>query len=244
MPNEPDPIPIIKLENAKRQYDQAGIEYPESIEDIDPTVALRPKLYSLDPASAEVGGDDFVLSLVGNYFTPDSVIVFNGGDEPTTKENDGLLTTIVRPSTASGPITVPILVRTGEFETDPLNFSFVEAVVPPEPEVPPEVPPPEEGGEEPPEEPEVLSEEDGEEQRAFPLGPFTISKIEDHPDGISLIVDGDIQAEDTVVIEATGNSTMNGTFLVSSVEDGMVIVDNTNVLEIPIENRGRLTVVS
>lgn len=89
-----------------------------------PEVPAGPTLMSLAPNTAVVGGDDFVMTLTGTGFTADSVIVFNGGDEPTTMNSDTELTTIVDPATASGPITVPVLVRTGGVETAPLDFTF------------------------------------------------------------------------------------------------------------------------
>ena len=70
-----------------------------------------PVVTALDPAGAEVGGPDVTLRVVGAGFDPAAIIVFGGGDEPTTWVADGEVTTIVRPSTASGPVAVDVTVR-------------------------------------------------------------------------------------------------------------------------------------
>src|SRR5262245_26001761 len=84
-----------------------------------------------------------------------------------------------------------------------------------------------------------------EPERTFPMGPFTINRIEDHPGGISvLVVEGDIRVGDTVLIEATGNTSINGQYPVLEVNGLTVVVDNPVVLTSPIDAKGRLTVVS
>jgi hypothetical protein len=67
----------------------------------------------------------------GGGFTEESVIVWNGGDEPTTYVSKSALTTGVKPSTASGPITIPVTVRNGELTAaETVDFSFTEPVAP------------------------------------------------------------------------------------------------------------------
>jgi hypothetical protein len=83
------------------------------------------------PNTAEVGGPDLTVTVSGSGFTPESVIVWNGGDEPTTFLNKSTLTTTVKPSTASGPVTVPITVRNGELTSvEAVNFTFIAPSVP------------------------------------------------------------------------------------------------------------------
>lgn len=90
-----------------------------------------PHLTELDPDTAVVGGDDLVMHVRGTGFTPQSVIVFNGGDERTTYVSATELTTIVKPSTASGPWTVPVTVRNPYAPvSDPRDFTFTEPVAP------------------------------------------------------------------------------------------------------------------
>lgn len=64
------------------------------------------------------------LGIGGSGFTSESVIYFNGGAEPTTLVSDTVVTTIVKPSTASGPWTVPVWVQNGESKSNELSFSF------------------------------------------------------------------------------------------------------------------------
>jgi hypothetical protein len=71
-----------------------------------------------------IGSDDFVLEVQGRNFYVTSVIVFNGGDEPTTLKSETKVTTIVKPSLVSNPITVPIEVRNGEYVSNSLMFEF------------------------------------------------------------------------------------------------------------------------
>jgi hypothetical protein len=77
------------------------------------------------PISATVGGPDVTLHVYGTGFTAETVILFNLGEEPTTYLDSTEVTTLVKPSTASGPATVPVSV-VGAAATVP--FSFEAAV--------------------------------------------------------------------------------------------------------------------
>lgn len=89
--------------------------------------AAPPVLTSISPATAVVGDADFTMTAQGSGFTADSVIVFNDGEEPTTFVSDTELTTIVMPSTASGAVVVPVLVRNADGDSDPQDFTFTAA---------------------------------------------------------------------------------------------------------------------
>jgi predicted flap endonuclease-1-like 5' DNA nuclease len=86
-------------------------------------------LEQLSPAEAVVGGEDVVLNCRGTGFDENSVIVFNAGDEPTTFVSKNVVTTVVKPSLASGALTVPVQIRNSSSGaiTEPLDFSFTEA---------------------------------------------------------------------------------------------------------------------
>lgn len=84
-------------------------------------------LAAIDPTTAEVGAADLTLTVTGTGFGPDSVIVFNGGEEETTIVSDTQLTTIVKPSTASGAVAVPVWVRSGGEDSASIDFTFTEA---------------------------------------------------------------------------------------------------------------------
>lgn len=91
-----------------------------------------PTVSALDPNSAEVGSRGIIMKVTGTNFTPNSRIVFNGGEEQTTFVSATELRTLVRPWTASGPWTVPVTVRTEGRESGPVNFSFTEPPAPDE----------------------------------------------------------------------------------------------------------------
>jgi hypothetical protein len=94
-----------------------------------PEIAGDPILTSLDPATAEVGSADTTLRCIGLNFTESSIIIFNSGEEPTTFVSSTEITTGLKPSTASGPYTVPVSVRSGEVYSNPVDFTFTAAPV-------------------------------------------------------------------------------------------------------------------
>jgi len=96
----------------------------------EPEPGFEPTLDAIDPVEAEISGADVTLTCTGTNFTETSVIVFNGGPEPTTFVSDTELTTIVRPSTASVAGDFPVLVQQGSFQTAPVDFTFTEPVTP------------------------------------------------------------------------------------------------------------------
>jgi hypothetical protein len=90
----------------------------------DGTAPVPPVLQYLDPATAEVGSADITLTCNGTGFSDTSVIVFNGGDEPTTFISATQISTGVKPSTASGPAVVPVEVRGPGGTSASKNFEF------------------------------------------------------------------------------------------------------------------------
>ena len=87
-------------------------------------------LTSLNPTSAAMSDPDFTLECIGSGFTEQSVIVFNGGDEPIVFVNHSKITTIVKPSMVGTPVSVLVQVREGNHTTDGLPFEFTEATTP------------------------------------------------------------------------------------------------------------------
>lgn len=88
---------------------------------------LNPVISSLSPATAVVGGADLTLTVAGSGFNSGSVILFNGGAEATTFVDSGSLTTIVKPSLASGAGSVPVAVRNGSATSNEKPFVFTAA---------------------------------------------------------------------------------------------------------------------
>lgn len=88
------------------------------------------------------------------------------------------------------------------------------------------------------------------EGRSLPIGPTNLLRVEDVDTGIALYVPqgSDIQIGDTVLVEATGNTGVNGSYEVLSVsndaDEMAVVVDNTYELAAPIEAKGRVTVTA
>lgn len=99
---------------------------PANVESADPSGPKPPLITSLDPGTAVVGGEDITLRVLGAYFDQTSVVVFNGSDEPTTFVAAYEITAIVQPSTASGPMTVPVAVRNDTLLSEDVAFSFTE----------------------------------------------------------------------------------------------------------------------
>jgi hypothetical protein len=80
---------------------------------------------SLLPPSAAIGDPSFQLRVIGSGFDATSVIVFAGGDEPTSYVSENELTTGVDMSVWLGPDpAIPVLVRTGSEETNAVPFAF------------------------------------------------------------------------------------------------------------------------
>ena len=81
----------------------------------------------LDPALARVGDPATTLRVRGTGFVDGAVIVFNGGDEPTTFVAASEVTTIVDPTTAVVAVAVPVTVRNPDGTVaDPLYFTFTD----------------------------------------------------------------------------------------------------------------------
>jgi len=91
-----------------------------------------PDLESLDPDEADAGdADDIVMHVHGSGFTEQSVIYFNGLQEPTTFVSETEVTTGVKPSLFVVPAVCPVTVRNGEHESDALEFEFLDPEDPP-----------------------------------------------------------------------------------------------------------------
>jgi hypothetical protein len=116
------------------EWDGTPVQYPHGEPDrpdIPPDLippAQAPVLSSLSPASA-VAGDaaDITMTVNGTGFTPGSVIVMNGYDEPTTVMSTTQVRTGVKPSLFVVPADVPVLVRNSDKTSNELTFTFTAA---------------------------------------------------------------------------------------------------------------------
>lgn len=84
----------------------------------------EPIVTGCTPSTAVCGGADFTLHVVGSGFTPSTVILFNGGEEPTTYVSASELTTGVKPSLVLAPVVVPVSVVGADTSAD---FTFTAA---------------------------------------------------------------------------------------------------------------------
>lgn len=89
-----------------------------------PPPVETPVLSYLAPATAVIGSPDFTLMCVGSGFNFASVIVFNGGDEPTTFVDENSVSTVVKPSLVGTPISVPVYVRNAGLVSESRDFEF------------------------------------------------------------------------------------------------------------------------
>jgi hypothetical protein len=78
------------------------------------TPADPPEIEALEPPTAAIGQPSFTLHVRGKGFTPESVIFWNDGAEPTTFVSDTELTTGVNMETAQFPIPIPIVVKNAD----------------------------------------------------------------------------------------------------------------------------------
>jgi hypothetical protein len=88
------------------------------------TGAVKPSITALAPASCAIGDADFDLHVTGEGFAEHSTIYFADHDEPTTLNEDGTLSTGVKPSLWGAPTTVQVYVRNGTLHSDPVDFEF------------------------------------------------------------------------------------------------------------------------
>lgn len=89
--------------------------------------AQAPVLSSLEPAQLPVWAQDTEVFFEGSGFTPNSVIIWNNGQEATKFVSANQLSTIVKPSTVQAPLpfTLETYVVEGGKQTAKLAFTFI-----------------------------------------------------------------------------------------------------------------------
>jgi len=98
-----------------------SLQLPENID------VPKPVISALAPDACAVGDADFDLHVSGENFFADSVITFAGHDEPTTLNEDGTLSTGVKPSLWSEPVVVQVTIKNGPEVSEPVDFTFADA---------------------------------------------------------------------------------------------------------------------
>ena len=100
---------------------------PRSINDPPQLPETAPTISAIAPDQCAIGSDDFTLYVSGENFFAGSVIHFAGHDEPTTLNEDGSLSTGVKPSLWLNPDTVQCQIRNGEMLSNAVDFVFTDA---------------------------------------------------------------------------------------------------------------------
>jgi hypothetical protein len=77
-------------------------------------VQLPPQITALEPASASITDPDFEGHIRGLNFTEDSVIIWNGQEEPTRFVDSTDIWTTVVPSVVTAPTVLDVYVRNGD----------------------------------------------------------------------------------------------------------------------------------
>ena len=108
------------------QLTPASINEPPQLPELPDEMPV-PAISSLDPASCAIGDPDFTLYVSGENFFAGSVIHFAGHDEPTTMNEDGTLSTGVKPSLWASPVVVQCTIRNGGVESNAVDFEFTDA---------------------------------------------------------------------------------------------------------------------
>ena len=112
-------IPVGAGEGAGGEAGGIGTEYE------------TPEIEELEPDEVEAGSaEDITMHVHGTGFTDKSVITFNGLDEPTVFLSENEVTTIVKPSLFTVPAVCPVTVKNGGYESEEVEFEFLEPEVP------------------------------------------------------------------------------------------------------------------
>jgi hypothetical protein len=80
----------------------------------DTPVQLPPQLVALEPASASITDADFEGHVRGTGFTEDTVIIWNGAEEPTRFVDETDVWTMVIPSVVTAPTILDVYVRNAD----------------------------------------------------------------------------------------------------------------------------------
>lgn len=113
-------------------WDGTGIPLPVGDDGwpVDPDAGEAPVLTALEPATAAITAPEFPGHVRGTGFTAESVIVWNGADEPTTFVDATDLWTTVVPSAVSAPTVLDVAVRNGSQTSNVLQFTWTAEPAP------------------------------------------------------------------------------------------------------------------
>lgn len=194
---------------------------PNPIEPPDPEVTT-PTLESLSPASAPIQTGDITVRILGTGFAEDTVMVWNGIDDTAAYVSETEMTTVVKTDMASVPSTCTVAMRNGSNYSNTLMFELVDGT------------------------PEARSAS----EREFPMGPFNIVSVrrDDTLGQLVYTLEGAVGDQlkngDTVLVEATGNTAVNGTYRIENVAGPQFSVTTGTTISQLIEDKGRVTIIA
>jgi hypothetical protein len=86
-----------------------------------------PDIEALEPDEAELGGADVTVTISGSGFTPQSAVEVEGEVQSSAFINESEMTIVMKPSQYSAAGVVDVIVKNGAYESEPVEFEFLEA---------------------------------------------------------------------------------------------------------------------
>jgi hypothetical protein len=104
------------------------------IADLEAAIGIEsgsaPTITGMTPQQCMIGDPDFTLMIAGDNLSASTVINFASHDEPTTYNEDGTVSTGVKPSLWLEPVVVPVMLRNGSVSSEAMQFTFSGADAP------------------------------------------------------------------------------------------------------------------
>jgi hypothetical protein len=102
------------------------------IADLEAAIGIEqpPTITGMTPQQCMIGDPDFTLMIAGDNLSASTVINFASHDEPTTYNEDGTVSTGVKPSLWLEPVVVPVMLRNGSAASEAMQFTFSGAGAP------------------------------------------------------------------------------------------------------------------
>jgi len=114
---------VLSIASSDEQFAEKAYRAIEYILTSGPVVP--PVLTSLNPNTATIGDPYFDIHVMGEGFTPESKIIFNNFEEPTTFVSENELTTGINMPLWLAPAVVPVFVSNADGSvSESLNFTF------------------------------------------------------------------------------------------------------------------------
>ncbi|HZD62099.1 MAG TPA: IPT/TIG domain-containing protein [Xanthobacteraceae bacterium] len=86
-----------------------------------------PDIEALEPDEVELGAADVTVTISGSGFTPQSAVEVEGEVQSSSFIDEGEMTIVMKPSQYSAAGVVNVIVKNGAYESEPVEFEFLEA---------------------------------------------------------------------------------------------------------------------